>query len=122
MLSTHFRVVGRGLMRVLPVTQPRDPLVSDRAALGELMFRRFCLPFDPLSEPARDRSVVLGGQPECRERQAATALLGNLAPAFEGRKYLSVELGRGDDRHGVEVLRGGPQHRGSSDVYLLDGL
>src|SRR5918995_67232 len=60
MLSPHLSVVRRGLVRVLPVTQPRDPLVSDCTTLGEA----FGLPFDPLTEPTRNRRVVLGGPPE----------------------------------------------------------
>src|SRR5215211_5074987 len=125
MLGTNLSVVGRVLVRVLPVTQPRDPLVSDRAAVGEAVgpvFGRFGLPFHSFSEPAGDRDVVGGGPPERRERQAATGLFGDLSLALEGRKYLIVELGRGDDRYGCEVLRCGPQHRGASHVYLLDGL
>src|SRR5215213_3385171 len=125
MLCTHLRVVGRLLVRVLPVTQPRDALVSDRTVLWEafgLTFGRFGLPSDPLSKPARDRRVVLGGPPERRERQAAAGLFGDLSPVLQGRQYLFVVLGRGDGRHGAEVLRRGPQHRGSADVYLLDNF
>src|SRR5919107_1278553 len=125
MLLTNLRVVGRPLVRVLPVTQPRDPLVPDRATPGEafgLVFGRFGLPFNLLSEPARDCRVVLGGPPERRERQTAAGLLRDVSFAFECRQYFLVEFRRGDDSHGPEVLGGGPQHRGSSDVYLFDSL
>src|SRR5215211_584800 len=125
MLCTHLRVVGRGLVRVLPVTQPRDALVSDRTVLWEafgLGLDRFGLPFDPLSKPARDRRVVLGGPTECRERQPAADLFGDLTPVLQGRQHLFVVLERGYDRHGVEVLRSGPQHRWAADVYLLDNF
>src|ERR671911_1646422 len=118
MLGTNLGVVGRILVRVLPVTQPRDPLVSDSTSLREA----FGHPFDPLTEPARDRRVVLGSPPERRERKTASGLLGDLSPTFEGRKYFFVEFRRGDDDHSPEVLGGGPQHRGSSDVYLFDSL
>src|SRR5215213_4252832 len=125
MVRTHLSVVGRGLVRVLPVTQPRDPLVMYCPTLGAafgLTGGGFGLPFDPLTEPSRDRRVVLGGAPERRVRKATAGPLGDLSLAFEGHKYLFVEFRRGDDRHGPEVLRGGPQHRGSSDVYLFDSL
>src|SRR5215211_7171842 len=118
MLGTNLSVVSSILVRVLPVTQPRDPLVSDSTSLREA----FGHPFDPLTEPARDRRVVLGSPPERRERKTASGLLGNLSPTFEGRQYFFVEFRRGDDDHSPEVLGGGPQHRGSSDVYLFDSL
>src|SRR5215218_5307282 len=118
MLGTHLSVVGRILVRVFPVTQSRDPLVSDSTPLREA----FDLPFDLLTEPIRDRGVVLGGPPERRERQTAAGLLGDVSLAFESRQYFFVELRRGDDRHGPEVLGGGPQHGGSADVYLFDSL
>src|SRR5215210_9342999 len=118
MLDTNLGVVGRILVRVFPVTQPGHPLVSDSTKLREA----FGHPFDPLTEPARDRCVVLGGPPERRERQAAAGLLWDVPFAFEGRQYPFVEFRRGDDSHSPEVLRGGPQHRGSSDVYLFDSL
>src|SRR5215216_3245166 len=118
MLGTNLGVVGRILVRVFPVTQPRDPLVSDSTTLREA----FAHPFDPVTEPARDRCVVLGGPPERRQRQAASGPLGDLALAFEGRQYFFVEFRRGYDSHSPEVLRGGPQHRGSADVYLFDSL
>src|ERR671915_617736 len=125
MLRTHLSVVGCGLVRVLPVTQPRDPLVSDSTTLGEavgLSVGRFGLPFDPFTEPTRNCRVVLGGPPERRERQAAAGLLWDLSLAFQSRQHLFVDLGRGDDDHGPEILRGGPQHRWSADVYLFDDL
>src|SRR5215208_4803571 len=118
MLGTNLGVVGRILVRVFPVTQRRDPLVSDSTRPREA----FGHPFDPLTEPARDRCVVLGGPPERRERQAASGTLGDLALAFEGRQYFFVEFRRGYDSNSPEVLRGGPQHRGSADVYLFDSL
>src|SRR5919112_2369560 len=101
MLGTNLGVVGRILVRVFPVTQPRDPLVSDSTTLREA----FGFPFDLLTEPVRDRRVVLGGPPERRERQATAGFLGDLSFNFQSGQYLFVELGRGDDRHGVEVLR-----------------
>src|SRR5918992_1251776 len=88
MLGPHLSVVGRGLVRVLPVTQPRDPLVSDCTTLGEA----FGLPFDPLTEPTRNRRVVLGGPPERRERQAAAGLLWDLSLAFQSRQHLFEDL------------------------------
>src|SRR5215203_5420611 len=118
MLATNLSVVGRILVRVFPVTQPRDPLVSDSSTLREA----FGHPFDPLTEPVRDLRVVLGGPLERRERQAPAGLLGDVSLPFEGRQYPFVEFRRGDDSHGPEVLRCGPQHRGSSDVYLFDSL
>src|SRR5215212_1621724 len=118
MVGTNLSVVGRILVRVFPVTQPRDPLVSDSTTLREA----FGHPFDPFAEPARDRCVVLGGSPERRQRQAASVLLGNLSLAFESRQYFVVEFRRGYDSNCPEVLRGGPQHRGSADVYLFDSL
>ena len=81
-----------------------------------------CLPFDPLTEPGRDRRVVVGGPPERGERQAAARLLWDLSLALQGRQYFFVEFRRGDDGHGPEVLGRGPQHRGPADVYLFDGL
>src|ERR671915_269793 len=95
MLRTHLSVVGCGLVRVLPVTQPRDPLVSDSTTLGEavgLSVGRFGLPFDPLTEPTRNRRVVLGGPPERRERQAAAGLLWDLSLAFQSRQHLFDDL------------------------------
>src|ERR671916_674964 len=118
MLGPHLSVVGRGLVRVLPVTQPREPLVSDSTTLGDAEG----FPFDPLTEPTRNRRVVLGGPPERRERQAAAGLHWDLSLAFQTRQHLFVALGRVDDDHGPEVLRGGPQPRWSADVYLFDDL
>src|ERR687889_1287311 len=118
MLDTNLGVVGRSLVRVFPVTQSRDPLVSDSTTLREA----FGHPFDPLTEPVRDRRVVFRGPPERRERQASAGLRLEVPFAFEGRQYFFVEFRRGDDSHGPEVLRGGPQHRGSSDIYLFYGL
>src|SRR5215213_46117 len=118
MLGTNLSVVGSILVRVLPVTQPRDPLVSDSTSLREA----FGHPFDTLTEPARDRRVVLGSPPESRERKTASGLLGDLSPTFEGHQYFFVEFRRGYDDHTPEVLGGGPQHRGSSDVYLFDSF
>src|SRR5688572_17056819 len=115
MFGTHLSIVGSILVRVLPVTQPRDPLVAHRAVLR----KAFGLPFNLFTEPVRDRGVVLGGPPERRERQTAAGLLWDLPLAFEGLQYLFVELGRGNYSHGPEVLGGGPQHGGSSDVYLF---
>jgi hypothetical protein len=93
MVSTHLSVVGRALVRVLPVAQARDPLVMYSPTLGEtLALVRYFLPFDPLTEPARDRRVVPGGQPERRERQATTGLLRDVSLAFEGRQYFFVEF------------------------------
>src|SRR5919107_5709539 len=103
MVRTHLSVVGRDLVRVLPVTQPRDPLVMYCPTLGEAFdpsVGGFGFPFDPLSEPARDRRVVLGGQLERRVRKATAGLLGDPSLAFEGRQYLFVEFRGGDDRHG----------------------
>src|SRR5215210_1452350 len=124
MLRTHLCVVGRGLVRVLPVTQPRNPLVSDRTVLGKAFGLALGSgsPFDLLPEPIRDRRVIRGGPPERGERQPATGRLGDLSFVLEGRQYLAVELGRRDNRNGAEVLRRGPQHRGASYVNLLDGL
>src|SRR5215203_3595264 len=118
MLGTNLSVVGRILVRVLPVTQPRDPLVLDATTLREA----FGHPFYPLTEPARDRRVVLGGTPERCERKTASGLLGDLSLTFEGCQYFFVEFRRRDDGHSPEVLRGGPHHRGSADVYLFDSL
>src|SRR5215217_5281128 len=118
MLGTNLSVVGRILVRILSVTQPRDPPVSDSTSLREA----FGHPFDPLTEPARDRRFVLGGPPERRERKTASGLLRELSLTFEGNHYFFVEFGRGDDDHGPEVLGCGPQHSGSSDVYLFYSL
>ena len=91
--------------------------------LGETFaFLEFGLPLDPLAEPGGDRRVVVGGPPERGERQSPPRLLGNLSPALQGGEYLFVELRRGDDGYGPEVLGRGTQHRRTSDVYLLDGL
>src|SRR5215203_1990865 len=123
MLRTCLRVVRRSLVRVLPVAQPRDPLVVDHSALREGPILLGCGPsLGPLSEPARDRRVVLGGPPERRERQAAARLFRDLSLALQLREYFVVERRRRDDSHELEVLRSGPQHRGTSDVYLLDRL
>src|SRR5215207_3582978 len=114
MLGINLSVVGRILVRVLPVTQPRDPLVSDRAVVAEALRHVFgWFAFYPFSEPARDLRVVPGGPLERRERQAAAGLLGDLSLSFEGRQYFCIVFRRGDDCHGSEVLRGGPQHGGS---------
>src|SRR5215207_7882769 len=118
MLGTNLSVVGRILVRVFPVTQPRDPLVSDSTTPREA----FGHPFDPLTEPARDRCVVLGGPLERRQRQASSGPLGDLSLDFEGSQYFFVEFRRGYDSNSPEVLRGSPQHRGSADVYLFDSL
>src|SRR5215207_7749314 len=118
MLGTNLSVVSSILVRVLPVSQLRDPLVLDSTSLREA----FGHPCDPLTEPVRDRRVVLGSPPERRERKTASGLLGDLSPTFEGRQHFFVEFRRGDDNHGSEVLGGGPQHRGSSDVYLFDSF
>src|SRR5215210_2026355 len=55
MLCTYLSIVGRGLVRVLPVAQPRAPLVSDGMDLGKVFgptAGRFDVSFDPISEPA----------------------------------------------------------------------
>src|SRR5919107_1239526 len=125
MLCTDLGVVGRSLVWVFPGPQPRGLLVLDRTPVGKvfgLPVGRFGDPFNLLTKPARDRRVVGGGPPERRERQAAARFLGYLPFVLEGRQYIVVELRRGDNRNGPEVLRGGPQHRWSSDVYLLDSL
>src|ERR671911_244269 len=55
-------------------------------------------------------------------RGLVRGLLWDLSLAFQSRQHLFVDLGRGHDDHGPDVLRGGPQHRWSADVYLFDDL
>src|SRR5829696_2861756 len=92
MLDTNLGVVGRSLVRVFPVTQSRDPLVSDSTTLREA----FGHPFDPLTEPVRDRRVVFGGPPvllrriQARGRQSRTRSSSRRPAASRVLRYLSV--------------------------------
>ena len=115
-------VVGverRLLMRVLAVAQHAGAPPRAAEPGGQLL--RGLLGGERLAHPARHRHVVLGGVPKCQRRQYLP--LREREPArANGRQHAVVASRIDHHSHAGMVLRGGPHHRGSADVDLLDAL
>ncbi len=119
--------VERGaLVRVLAVAQVLDLLEREVQAIGEglVRLRRDVVGVAhlDLGEVARDRRVVAAG--------VAEGLLGEVQARRRVDPFGSVELleqqpvvrGVHHDGHVLEVLGGSPDHAGTADVDVLDGL